>query len=372
MKTVLVTGGAGFIGSAVVRFLIKKTMFRVINVDKLTYAGNLSSLKEVEKSDRYFLEVADICDRENIRRILNFYKPDYVMHLAAETHVDRSIENSWDFIKTNILGTYFLLEEIRSYFETFDAEKQKAFRFLHVSTDEVYGELPHPDEDPEAHKYLFSENSPYRPSSPYSASKACSDHLVSAIYRTYNLPVLIINCSNNYGPFQFPEKLIPLTILNAIEGKNILVYGKGQNIRDWIYVEDHVEALFLVLTKGKIGETYNIGGNCEKKNIDVVKTICTILDEVFPPRENPNLKNKKIKSYCELINFVEDRPGHDKRYAMDISKIKKDLGWEPKETFETGVRKTILWYIENRCWWEPLRKYYKGERLGLYKIKESR
>ena len=365
MKTILITGGAGFIGSAVVRYVIKNTNYRVVNVDKLTYAANLDSLREVVDNPRYFFEKVDICDREKVRVILAKYQPDYIMHLAAETHVDRSIDNPWEFIRTNILGTFYLLEEARYYYKSLPKEKKEIFRFHHVSTDEVYGELPHPDEDSNAKQQRFTENTPYAPNSPYSASKASSDHLVRAWYKTYGLPVIITNTSNNYGPYQFPEKLIPLSIINALMGKKIPIYGKGNNIRDWLYVEDHAEALLLVLTKGKVGESYNIGGNCEKRNIEVVNTICSILDEVLPVDKNPNLTNTQIKSYKELIVFVEDRPGHDKRYAMDISKIEGELGWRPKENFESGIRKTVLWYLENKWWWEPLLERYSGERLGL-------
>ncbi len=368
-KTILVTGGAGFIGSAVVRYLIKNTNFKVVNVDKLTYAGCLESLREVEDSPRYFFEKADICDSKRIREILRKYQPEIILHLAAETHVDRSIDRPAEFIKTNIIGTYTLLEEARLYWSELPKEKKVKFRFHHVSTDEVYGELPHPDETPDAHKILFTEKTPYSPNSPYSASKASADHLVRAWFRTYGLPTIVTNCSNNYGPYQFPEKLIPLMILNAIEGKPLPIYGKGNQIRDWLYVENHAEALILVATEGKVGETYNIGGNCEKRNIEVVNTICDILEELYPSKKNPNIQNLKspISHYRELITFVEDRPGHDKRYAMDTTKIRTELGWKPKETFESGIRKTVKWYLENRWWWEPLRKRYRGERLGLIK-----
>ncbi|MCM8774720.1 MAG: dTDP-glucose 4,6-dehydratase [Candidatus Omnitrophica bacterium] len=353
-KVILVTGGAGFIGSAVIRYLIKNTNFKVVNIDKLTYASNLDSLREVADSKNYFFEKVDICDKENVRKVFETYQPDIVMHLAAESHVDRSIDGPYDFIQTNILGTFTLLEESRRYWINL---KEKAnFIFHHISTDEVYGELPHPDERADYHKYLFTENTPYAPSSPYSATKASSDHLVRAWHRTYGLPVVITNCSNNYGPYQFPEKLIPLMILNAIEGKKLPVYGKGDQIRDWLYVEDHAEALVLVATKGKIGETYNIGGDNERRNIEVVHKICEILEEIYP--------NKDI-SYKDLITFVEDRPGHDRRYAIDASKIKRELGWKPKENFESGLRKTIEWYLKNRWWWEPLQQRYKRERLGV-------
>ncbi len=366
MYTILVTGGAGFIGSAVVRYIIHNTNHRVINVDKLTYAANLDSLKDVLHNTRYFFEKVDICSKDDIRRILKDYQPDFIMHLAAESHVDRSIDGPGEFITTNIVGTYTLLEEARFYWKELSPEKKSIFRFHHISTDEVYGELPHPDEDSEAYKILFTETTPYAPSSPYSASKASSDHLVRAWYRTYGLPVVITNCSNNYGPYQFPEKLIPLMILNAIEGKKLPVYGRGDQIRDWLYVEDHAEALFTVLTKGKVGETYNIGGNNEKRNIEIVTTICEILDEVIPINNNASIQQSSlhIQHYKELIMFVEDRPGHDRRYAIDASKIKHELGWTPKETFDSGIRKTVEWYLENRWWWQPLQERYKRERLG--------
>ncbi|MFN4219962.1 MAG: dTDP-glucose 4,6-dehydratase, partial [bacterium] len=352
MKTVIVTGGAGFIGSAMVRFLIKNTDFKVVNVDKLTYAANLDSLREVSNNNRYIFEKVDICDRSALERVFYKYKPSYVINMAAETHVDRSIDDPWNFIETNIIGTYTLLEVIREYYKY--SEKKDNFRFLHVSTDEVYGELPHPDEDPLANSIKFSENSAYAPNSPYSASKASSDHLVKAWHKTYGIPVLITNSSNNYGPYQFPEKLIPLTIINALEGKNLPVYGRGNNIRDWLYVEDHVEAVFLVLTKGRTGQTYNIGGNCEKRNIEVVETICEILDEIFPVNMNSNIRKGIFRSYKDLIQFVQDRPGHDKRYSMDTTKIRNELNWEPKNNFECGIRKTVSWYLENEWWWKPL------------------
>jgi len=355
----LVTGGAGFIGSAVIRHIIKDTGHSVINIDKLTYAGNLDSLSEVSKGDRYFFERADICDAETIRNIFIQYKPDIIMHLAAESHVDRSIDGPMDFINTNIIGTYTLLEESRRYYNNLPDNKKEIFRFHHISTDEVYGDLGDTND-------LFTENTPYDPSSPYSASKASSDHLVRAWNRTYGLPTVVTNCSNNYGPYHFPEKLIPLMILNALEGRSLPVYGKGEQIRDWLYVEDHAKALLLVATKGKIGETYNIGGNNEKKNIEVVEKICELLDELYPVKNNSKLitHNSSFESYKELITFVTDRPGHDMRYAIDASKIQQELGWQPKETFDTGLKKTIQWYLDNKWWWEPLRKKYDRSRLG--------
>lgn len=358
IKTIMVTGGAGFIGSAVVRELITNTSHKVINVDKLTYAGNLESLKEVEKSDRYIFEQVDICDAKEIKRVFNEHQPDIVMHLAAESHVDRSIDGPGDFIQTNIVGTYNLLEQARAYLTNLDTNKQSDFRFHHISTDEVYGDLPHPEEnsgfDPQ-NPQMFTENTAYEPSSPYSASKAASDHLVRAWDRTFKLPTLVTNCSNNYGPFHFPEKLIPLVILNALEGKDLPIYGKGNQIRDWLYVEDHARALIKVATEGKVGETYNIGGHNEKQNIDVVKTICTILDEVRP----------KSSKYEEQIVYVTDRPGHDMRYAIDASKIKNELNWVPEETFESGIRKTVEWYLNNQEWCQHVQDgSYQRERLG--------
>jgi dTDP-glucose 4,6-dehydratase len=344
----LVTGGAGFIGSAVIRHLINNTEHEVVNVDKLTYAGNLQSLAEVSDSPRYAFEQVDICDADEIARVYKKHQPDIVMHLAAESHVDRSIDGPGEFIQTNIFGTYTLLHEGRKYYNTLDEEKQKRFRFHHISTDEVYGDLEGTDD-------LFTETTPYAPSSPYSASKASSDHLVRAWQRTYGFPTLVTNCSNNYGPYHFPEKLIPLVILNALEGKPLPIYGKGDQIRDWLYVEDHARALVLVATKGEIGETYNIGGHNEKQNIEVVKTICNILDQKVP-KETP---------YEELITFVKDRPGHDVRYAIDASKIQKELGWTPEETFETGLEKTVQWYLDNEAWWKAVQDgSYQRERLG--------
>lgn len=338
---ILVTGGAGFIGSAVVRHIIKNTQDDVVNVDKLTYAGNLESLSEVSESDRYVFEHADICDKDAMDRIFAKHKPDAVMHLAAESHVDRSITGPAAFIETNIVGTYVLLEAARAYWSTLDEQAKKAFRFHHISTDEVYGDLPHPDEHPaSAELPLFTETTAYAPSSPYSASKASSDHLVRAWLRTYGFPTIVTNCSNNYGPYHFPEKLIPLVILNALDGKALPIYGKGDQIRDWLYVEDHARALYTVVTKGKPGETYNIGGHNEKQNLDVVHTICDLLDEIVP----------KEGSYRDQIMYVADRPGHDRRYAIDAHKIGVELGWKPEETFESGIRKTVEWYLTNEQW----------------------
>ena len=355
-KTILVTGGAGFIGSAVVRHLINDTDHTVINLDKLTYAGNLESLTAVSDSDRYFFEIVDICDADEVKRVFTTHQPDIVMHLAAESHVDRSIDGPGEFIQTNVVGTYTLLEQARAYWSKLEGDKKDSFKFHHISTDEVYGDLPHPDEVEEGTELpLFTETTPYAPSSPYSASKASSDQLVRAWLRTYKLPTLVTNCSNNYGPYHFPEKLIPLVILNALAGKPLPVYGKGNQIRDWLYVEDHARALVVVALNGEIGETYNIGGHNEKQNIDVVKTICTILDDVKP----------KSTRYAEQITYVTDRPGHDMRYAIDASKIQKELGWTPQETFESGIRKTVEWYLNNEAWWKAvLDGSYQGERLG--------
>jgi dTDP-glucose 4,6-dehydratase len=356
---ILVTGGAGFIGSAVVRHIIQNTQDGVINVDKLTYAGNLESLKSVDESDRYEFEQVDICDRTELDRVFFTHKPDAVMHLAAESHVDRSITGPAEFIQTNIVGTYTLLEAAREYWNSLTGKAKDAFRFHHISTDEVYGDLPHPDEQ-EMHCSdqelpLFTEQTSYAPSSPYSASKASSDHLVRAWLRTYGFPTIVTNCSNNYGPFHFPEKLIPLVILNALEGKNLPIYGKGDQIRDWLYVDDHARALYKVVTEGLIGETYNIGGHNEKQNIEVVKTICSILDQLVP---------KKSK-YEEQIVFVKDRPGHDRRYAIDSSKMSEALSWVPEETFVTGLRKTIEWYLDNQQWCQNVQDgSYQRERLG--------
>ena len=358
-KVILVTGGAGFIGSAVIRHLIKDTHHTVVNVDKLTYAGNLESLASVDSSDRYHFEKVDICDATEVKRVLNSYQPDIIMHLAAESHVDRSIDGPGEFIQTNVVGTYTLLEQARAYWSSLEVVKKKGFKFHHISTDEVYGDLLHPDEVEAGTKLpLFTESTPYAPSSPYSASKASSDQLVRAWLRTYGFPTLVTNCSNNYGPYHFPEKLIPLVILNALAGKPLPVYGKGNQIRDWLYVEDHARALVLVALRGAIGETYNIGGHNEKQNIEVVKTICSILDEIRP----------KHTTYAEQISFVEDRPGHDMRYAIDASKIQRELGWAPQETFESGIKKTIMWYLENEAWWRAVQDgSYQGERLGVGK-----
>ncbi|ORM72921.1 dTDP-glucose 4,6-dehydratase [Pantoea wallisii] len=356
---ILVTGGAGFIGSAVVRHIITATQDSVVNVDKLTYAGNLESLVSVADSERYAFEQADICDAQAIAAIFARHQPDAVMHLAAESHVDRSITGPAAFIETNIVGTYTLLEASRHYWNALSADRKAAFRFHHISTDEVYGDLPHPDEwKQSAPLPLFTETTPYAPSSPYSASKASSDHLVRAWQRTYGLPVLLTNCSNNYGPYHFPEKLIPLVILNALEGKALPVYGKGDQIRDWLYVEDHARALYTVVTAGKVGETYNIGGYNEMKNIDVVQKICELLDQ-FVPKEN---------SYKNQITYVADRPGHDRRYAINASKIRNELQWKPKETFESGITATVKWYLKNIEWCQRVQDgSYKRERLGLNK-----
>jgi len=369
----LITGGAGFIGSAVIRHIIRNTRDEVVNLDKLTYAGNLESLAEVSDSSRYAFEQVDICNRTEVDRVLKQHQPDAIMHLAAESHVDRSIDGPADFIETNIVGTYTLLEATRQYWQTLEADRRKNFRFHHISTDEVYGDLPHPSDNTEVEDRfpsppageglgergqtlpLFTEQTPYAPSSPYSASKASSDHLVRAWHRTYGLPVLVTNCSNNYGPYHFPEKLVPLMILNALEGKPLPVYGKGDQIRDWLYVEDHARALYRVATEGKVGETYNIGGHNEKQNIEVVHAICDILQELRPQERN----------YQDLITSVKDRPGHDMRYAIDARKIQKELGWAPEETFETGLRKTVQWYLNNLDWCQRVQDgSYQRERLG--------
>ncbi len=348
----LVTGGAGFIGSAVIRYLINETEHQVYNVDKLTYAGNLESLSNVSDHHRYQFSQADICDRQAISRLYKQYRPHIVMHLAAESHVDRSIDGPTEFIQTNIMGTCVLLEEARSYWHTLGSEDKASFRLHHISTDEVYGSL--------GQEGMFTEETAYDPSSPYSASKASSDHLVRAWHRTFDLPVVITNCSNNYGPYQFPEKLIPLMILNALDGKPLPVYGKGNQVRDWLYVDDHARALYQVAVKGVVGETYNVGGHNEKTNLEVVKALCGILEELMP--DHPN----GISHYSDLITFVQDRPGHDLRYAIDADKIERELGWRPVETFESGIRKTVEWYLENRTWWEHvLDGSYRGERLGL-------
>lgn len=354
---VLITGGAGFIGSAVVRHIINNTQDSVVNLDKLTYAGNLESLAEVSGSDRYAFIQADICDRNALDNIFAEHQPDAVMHLAAESHVDRSITGPAEFIETNIVGTYTLLEAARAYWSQMNDERKAGFRFHHISTDEVYGDLPHPDDCPVGEVLpLFTEITSYAPSSPYSASKASSDHLVRAWQRTYGLPCIVTNCSNNYGPYHFPEKLIPLVILNALEGKSLPIYGEGDQIRDWLYVEDHARALYMVVTEGALGETYNIGGCNEKKNLDVVLTICNLLDEMVP----------KNTSYREQITYVADRPGHDRRYAIDASKITSELGWKPKETFESGIRKTITWYLNNIKWCHRVQDgSYQRQRLGL-------
>ncbi|QUM83582.1 dTDP-glucose 4,6-dehydratase [Moritella sp. 28] len=349
---ILVTGGAGFIGSAVIRHVIKNTNDSIINVDKLTYAGNLESLVDIKDSDRYAFEQVDICSREDLDRVFSEYQPDAVMHLAAESHVDRSIDGPAAFIETNIVGTYTLLEATRSYWNKLEKIRKDAFRFHHISTDEVYGDLEGTDD-------LFTETTSYEPSSPYSASKASSDHLVRAWQRTYGLPTLVTNCSNNYGPYHFPEKLIPLVILNAVEGKPLPVYGNGMQIRDWLFVEDHARALYKVVTEGEVGETYNIGGHNEKANIDVVKTICTLLEELVPNKPHG------ITNYQDLTTYVTDRPGHDVRYAIDASKIERELGWTPEETFESGMRTTVEWYLKNKKWWRSvLDGSYSIERLG--------
>lgn len=348
---VLVTGGAGFIGSAVVRHIIKNTQSEVLNIDKLTYAGNLESLKEIDTERRYQFQQIDICDVEKLTKAFIEFKPDVVMHLAAESHVDRSIDGPAEFISTNIVGTYTILEVARKYWLTLPEEQKQTFRFHHISTDEVYGDLENTSD-------LFTETTSYAPSSPYSASKASSDHLVRAWQRTYGLPTIVTNCSNNYGPFHFPEKLIPLVILNALDGKALPIYGKGDQIRDWLFVEDHARALYKVVTEGAVGETYNIGGHNEKQNIEVVKTICKILDELKPQVNN--------QPYETLITFVKDRPGHDLRYAIDASKIKKDLGWVPEESFETGIHKTVEWYLNNLEWCRRVQDgSYQRERLGV-------
>ena len=395
MKKILVTGGAGFIGSALVRYLIKRGGVEVLNVDKLTYAGNLESLKEISDSEDYSFAQVDICDKDKISALISEFQPHAIMHLAAESHVDRSIDGPSEFIQTNVVGTATLLECATAYWRTLPESRDsvtpinhqssiinshlplaKDFRFLHISTDEVYGSL--------GETGLFCETTPYDPRSPYSASKASSDHLVMAWYHTYGLPVLMTNCSNNYGPYHFPEKLIPLVILNALEGKQLPIYGKGDNIRDWLFVDDHAKVLTLVLEKGIPGQKYNVGGNNERTNLEVVETICSVLDKLRPlsgendkcllisDKENPHQPStinhqptKQINSYKELICFVTDRPGHDKRYAIDATKLKTELGWSPEENFDTGIEKTIRWYLDNEWWWGPLRaQRYAGERLG--------
>jgi len=349
---ILVTGGAGFIGSAVVRHIIANTDDSVVNLDKLTYAGNLESLSSIDGNARYIFERADICDRAAVDRIILQHQPDAIMHLAAESHVDRSIDGPADFVQTNIVGTYTLLEAARQYFSTLDDMRKQVFRFHHVSTDEVYGDL-------EGTTDLFTESTPYEPSSPYSASKAASDHLVRAWNRTYGLPVIVTNCSNNYGPFHFPEKLIPLMILNALEGKPLPVYGKGNQVRDWLFVEDHARALYAVICRGKVGETYNIGGHNERQNLEVVHALCELLEELAPK------KPEGVQRYVDLVTYVKDRPGHDLRYAIDASKIEHELGWVPKESFESGLRKTVEWYLENQDWCRRVQDgSYQRERLG--------
>jgi dTDP-glucose 4,6-dehydratase len=350
---VIVTGGAGFIGSALVRHLVIEKGCEVLNLDALTYAGYLPSLRDVEGKPNYHFVKADICDRQAVAEAVASFGPQRIMHLAAESHVDRSITGAADFIQTNVVGTFTLLEAAREHWSGLKTADKQAFRFLHVSTDEVYGSLG--DEG------LFTEETPYDPSSPYSASKASSDHLAKAWERTYGLPVVVSNCSNNYGPYHFPEKLIPLTILNALAGERLPVYGKGENVRDWLYVEDHARALDLIAERGRVGETYNVGGRNERRNIDVVRRICQVLDRVTPanrPRE-------------ELIDFVTDRPGHDARYAIDAAKLENELGWRAREDFDSGIEKTVNWYLDNEWWWRPLRERYAGQRLGLLKTAEG-
>ncbi|WP_041278134.1 dTDP-glucose 4,6-dehydratase [Desulfotalea psychrophila] len=348
---ILVTGGAGFIGSAVIRHILENTDDSVVNLDKLTYAGNLESLEGVAGNEHYLFEQVDICDREELVRVFAIHQPDAVMHLAAESHVDRSIDGPATFVETNIVGTSTILQVAQKYWSALPEERRECFRFHHVSTDEVYGDLADPEE-------FFTEETSYAPSSPYSASKAASDHLVRAWQRTYGFPTIITNCSNNYGPYQFPEKLIPLMILNALEGKALPIYGNGQQIRDWLHVEDHARALLLVLRQGKIGETYNIGGHNEKSNLEVVHTLCDVLQEMVPGEEG--------SSYRDLISHVADRPGHDLRYAIDAGKIERELGWRPQETFESGIRKTVQWYLDNKGWWSRvLDGSYNRQRLGV-------
>lgn len=344
---VLVTGGAGFIGSAVVRHLINDKHYDVLNIDKLTYAGTLTSLISVKDNPLYQFENADICDKTAITQAISSFRPDRIMHLAAESHVDRSITGAKDFVETNVLGTFNMLECARAYWQSLDSAAKETFRFLHISTDEVYGSL--------GEEGLFTEATAYDPSSPYSATKAASDHLAKAWERTYGLPVVVSNCSNNYGPFHFPEKLIPLMIISALEGKSMPVYGSGNNVRDWLFVEDHARALDMIAERGRVGETYNVGGRNEQRNIDVVNRICGIMDE-FRPEHGP---------HSRLITYVQDRPGHDARYAIDATKLEQELGWKAVENFDTGIEKTVKWYLENEWWWAPLRKGYKGDRLGL-------
>ena len=348
MKKIIVTGGAGFIGSALIRYLVGNRLAEVVNMDKLTYAGNRESLKEVENSPLYHFCHLDICDTSGVMRAINDFQPDAIMHLAAESHVDRSIDDPLCFVRTNVIGTANLLQCSLEYWKKLPEERRNAFRFQHISTDEVYGSL--------GAEGLFTESTPYDPKSPYSASKASSDHLVRAWGHTFGLPVLISNCSNNYGPYHFPEKLIPLVILNALDGKDLPIYGKGDNIRDWLYVEDHAKALWLINSSGVPGNTYNIGGRNERTNLEVVQTICSILDELRP---------KSSGSYADQIKFVADRPGHDRRYAIDADKLRNELGWEPEEDFNSGIRKTVQWYLDNAWWWQPIRENkYSGERLG--------
>ncbi len=355
MNRVIVTGGAGFIGANYLHTLFADPSFtgKILNIDKLTYAGNLESLQDLEAkygNSRYFFEQADICDAPKMKEIMHQFQPDTIVHFAAESHVDRSIDGPMEFVQTNLVGTATLLNSALEYYRTLDEEAKKHFRFHNVSTDEVFGSL--------GENGMFTEETPYDPSSPYSASKAGSDHLVRAWQRTFGLPISISNCSNNYGPYQFPEKLIPLMILNCLAHKPLPVYGKGINVRDWLFVTDHCEAINIIIRKGKVGETYNIGGHNEMKNIDIVTTICKILDEMEP--------SKKLKSYTELITFVQDRPGHDLRYAIDATKIEKELGWKPAETFATGIRKTVAWYLENKQWWQNIQNNkYRQERLGI-------
>lgn len=348
---VLVTGGAGFIGSAMVRYIINETSARVVNVDKLTYAGNLKNLISVKNSDRYSFEQVDICDSDGMYRVFEKYQPDLVINFAAESHVDRSISHPMSFITTNILGTFTLLEIAKEYWRHLDTFKRQSFRFHHISTDEVYGDLPHPNDFDGADKYLFSESTPYAPSSPYSASKAGSDHLVKAWHRTYGLPVSITNCSNNYGPYQYPEKLIPLSIINAMLGNPIKIYGKGDQIRDWLFIEDHVRAVYMVATEGRIGDTYNIGGHNEVRNINVVELLCDILQELRPVKTD----------YKSLITHVPDRAGHDQRYAINADKMLNELGWKPSETFRSGLEKTVRWYLDNPIWWQSLLGYERND-----------
>jgi len=354
-KKILITGGAGFIGSSVIRHTINNTIHSIVNVDKLTYAGNLESLESIEHNERYTFEQVDICNANEIKRVFNDHQPDIVIHLAAESHVDRSIDNPDEFIQTNIVGTYTLLEEARKYWSNLKGNQKDNFRFHHVSTDEVYGDLEETDA-------LFTEDSPYAPSSPYSAAKASSDHLVRAWQRTFKIPTLITNCSNNYGPYQFPEKLIPLIISNALEGKELPIYGNGKQIRDWLYVDDHARALLHVALTGKVSETYNIGGHNELKNIEVVKTVCSILDELLPSKLNG------IDKYEQLITYVTDRAGHDVRYAIDATKIANQLNWRPDETFETGIKKTVRWYLYNQTWCNHIKDgSYQDEKLKVVK-----